>query len=343
MPEGGWARSRTHPQGGEGFGAEVGCERAGGEGPDQGRLRHRRGDQGGRGVHGAARGHHLSSQITFLRRSTAASCQASSWPTSRTGGRAPDREDQLALAELPEFTANPDSIRGPRRAISILDDIEYLERGFQEARRRQGGDACRSRTARSRRVRRDPGAGGPARHVDVHPVGARNLEQGARTAPSSSLRRPADRSVRPGAPNFKRSILHRQVIGRTTWSTSTTCSRQHLPRRADRGSAVPHASRRRLRRLPGRRSAASTRPRRPPTAGGGVNDLPPITPCARCARTACAELRASGAPRGGALPAPGQRPLAVDEPDRHAVGVAGGVESWKAPPIDRVAVADGWS
>ncbi len=44
-------------------------------------------------------------------------------------------EDNLALAELPEFTAdpgfNPDIHGG---AIQVLDDLDYLEREFQEAR-----------------------------------------------------------------------------------------------------------------------------------------------------------------------------------------------------------------
>ena len=53
------------------------------------------------------------------------------------------------------------------------------------------------------------------------------------------------------APNFKAAVIDRQVIGPYDMEQDLgLIGRQHLPRRAQRGSAVPHAPGARLRRLP---------------------------------------------------------------------------------------------
>jgi phytoene dehydrogenase-like protein len=120
----------------------------------------------------------------------------------------------LALAELPEFTANPGfnpDVHGG--AISILDGMEYLERGFQEAR------AGRPATL-------------PFSDCEIPTVFDRTLAPEGRHIMSmftqwvphtwnlephrAELEAYADRLIDrfdQVAPNFKRSILHRQVIG----------------------------------------------------------------------------------------------------------------------------------
>ena len=67
----------------------------------------------------------------------------------------------LALAELPEFTAdpgfNPDIHGG---AIQMLDDLDYLEKAFQEARFGQAATLAVQRHRDPDRVRQDARAGG---------------------------------------------------------------------------------------------------------------------------------------------------------------------------------------
>ena len=77
--------------------------------------------------------------------------------TSRTGRRVRGTvKINLALAELPEFTAdpgfNPDIHGG---AIQMLDDLDYLEKAFQEARFGKAADAAVQRHGDPDRVRQD--------------------------------------------------------------------------------------------------------------------------------------------------------------------------------------------
>lgn len=120
----------------------------------------------------------------------------------------------LALAELPEFTANPGfnpEVHGG--AISILDDIEYLERAFQEARAGRAATLpfsdCEIPTVFDR---------------TLAPEGRHIMSMFTQWVPETWSREPhraeleayADRLIDrfdQVAPNFKRSILHRQVIG----------------------------------------------------------------------------------------------------------------------------------
>ncbi len=120
----------------------------------------------------------------------------------------------LALAELPEFRANPGydpDIHGG--AISILDDIEYLEQAFQEA--RSGKPAtlpfsdCEIPTVFDR---------------TLAPEGKHVMSMFTQWVPEAWSQKPhreeleayADRLIdrfNAVAPNFKNSILHRQIIG----------------------------------------------------------------------------------------------------------------------------------
>jgi phytoene dehydrogenase-like protein len=120
----------------------------------------------------------------------------------------------LALAELPEFTADPGfNVDVHGAAIEVLDDLEYLERGFQDARAGRAAEL-------------------PFADVEIPtvfdrtlaPEGKHIMSMFSQWVPESWSREPrrqeleayADRLVdrfNAVAPNFKGSILHRQVIG----------------------------------------------------------------------------------------------------------------------------------
>jgi len=120
----------------------------------------------------------------------------------------------LALAELPEFRANPGfnpEVHGG--AISILDDIDYLERAFQQARAGQAATLpfsdCEIPTVFDK---------------TLAPEGRHIMSMFTQWVPEGWSREPhraeleayADRLIDrfdEVAPNFKRSILHRQIIG----------------------------------------------------------------------------------------------------------------------------------
>jgi phytoene dehydrogenase-like protein len=120
----------------------------------------------------------------------------------------------LALSELPEFTANPGfnpDVHGG--AISILDGLEYLERGYQEARAGRAATLpfadCEIPTVFDR---------------TLAPEGRHVMSMFTQWVPHTWNAEPhraeveayADRLIdrfTQVAPNFKRSILHRQVIG----------------------------------------------------------------------------------------------------------------------------------
>ena len=120
----------------------------------------------------------------------------------------------LALDRLPEFTADPGfdpDIHGG--AIQILDDLEYLETAFQEAR------AGKPATRPVRRLR-DPHGLRPT----LAPEGRHVMSMFTQWVPESWSREPhreeleayADRlfdRFELVAPGFKDSILHRQIIG----------------------------------------------------------------------------------------------------------------------------------
>ena len=120
----------------------------------------------------------------------------------------------LALAELPEFTADPGfdpEIHGG--AIQIMDDLDYLERAFQDARAGRAADAPFSDTAIP-----------TVFDKTLAPEGVHVMSMFTQWVPHEwvdephrdELERYADRlidRVNAVAPNFKGSILHRQIIG----------------------------------------------------------------------------------------------------------------------------------
>ena len=99
-------------------------------------------------------------------------------------------------------------------AITILDDLEYLETAFQEARAGQAGHRAVRRLRDPHGVRPHARARGQARDVDVHAVGAGVA--GATEPHREELEAYAERlfdRFEVVAPGFKDSILHRQIIG----------------------------------------------------------------------------------------------------------------------------------
>ena len=94
----------------------------------------------------------------------------------------------------------------------------------------------------------------PRRHahlLDVHPVGARGLERRAARRRARGVRRPDDRPVRRGGAELQ-GLDHRPRHRRAARDGDGVRPdrRQHLPRRALAGAAVPPAARARVRRLP---------------------------------------------------------------------------------------------
>ena len=120
----------------------------------------------------------------------------------------------LALAELPEFTAdpgfNPDIHGG---AIQIMDDLDYLEKAFQEARFGKAAELPFSDTAIPTVFDRTLAPEG----VHVMSMFTQWVPHEWASEPhTEELERYADRlidRVNAVAPNFKGSIMHRQVIG----------------------------------------------------------------------------------------------------------------------------------
>jgi phytoene dehydrogenase-like protein len=120
----------------------------------------------------------------------------------------------LALAELPEFTADPGfNVDVHGSSIQVLDDMEYLERGFQEARTGKAATLpfsdCEIPTVFDK---------------TLAPEGKHIMSMFTQWVPESwskeehreELEAYADRLIdrfNEVAPNFRSSILHRQVIG----------------------------------------------------------------------------------------------------------------------------------
>jgi phytoene dehydrogenase-like protein len=121
----------------------------------------------------------------------------------------------LALAELPEFTADPGfdpQIHGG--AIQILDDVDYLERAFQDARFGRAATLPFSDTAIPTVFDRTLAPEGT--HVMSMFTQWVPQEWAEEDGHDADLEAYADRlidRVNDVAPNFKGSITHRQIIG----------------------------------------------------------------------------------------------------------------------------------
>ncbi len=158
----------------------------------------------------------------------------------------------LALDGLPEFTADPGfdpAVQGG--AMSIMDDLDYLETAFQEARAGRPATLpfadCEIPTVFDRTLAPE------GKHVmsmftqwvpeswseEPHRDGARGL------------RGPVDGPIRAGGARLQgpdpASADHRAL---RHGAGVRTDRRQHLPRRAHGGSALPHAPGAGVRRLP---------------------------------------------------------------------------------------------
>ena len=121
----------------------------------------------------------------------------------------------LALAELPDFIADPGS-----RAAGAPHRLgrDGADDGVHRARlpgrpRGQAGGAAVQRRRHPDGVRQDAVPRGHAHHVAVHPVGAAGLERGAAHGGARGVRRPDDRLLQRARAELQGSILHRDVIG----------------------------------------------------------------------------------------------------------------------------------
>ena len=121
----------------------------------------------------------------------------------------------LALAELPEFTADPGfdpNVHGG--AIQILDDVDYLETAFQEARFGQAATLPFSDTAIPTVF--DKTLAPEGTHVMsmfTQWVPQEWAEEDGHEPSSRPTRIALIDRVNEVAPSFKGSILHRQIIG----------------------------------------------------------------------------------------------------------------------------------
>ena len=238
----------------------------------------------------------------------------------------------VALDGLPEFSADPDLVRG--RVHRGARDV--AEHGVHRAgvHRRPGGP----RRGASVQRRRDPldgrlhaGPRGSPHHVDVHPVGAAHVGRRPAAGGARGVRRPGHRPVRAG-----RTGLHQPDPAPSGDRPARDADRvqpdrrQHDPRRAVGGPAVPHAPSARLRRLhdsdlgsvPGvvgdarRRWASPASPATRPVSGSCPTasaascaaraEQKEVAPWARPRRTSrrlrAAELEASNATRAPCCP-----------------------------------------
>ena len=130
----------------------------------------------------------------------------------------------LALAELPDFTADPGTGLAEHHtgSVEMAPTMEYIEPAFQDAREGRPAAAAVQRRRDPHRVRQDAGARGLPHHVAVHPVGARRLERGAAHRGARGLRRPDDRLLQRGrARTSSPRSCTATSSARTRWSRST--------------------------------------------------------------------------------------------------------------------------
>ena len=130
----------------------------------------------------------------------------------------------LALGELPDFTADPGTqpAGAPHRVGRDGASVEYIERAFQDA--REGRPALRAvhRRRDPDDARQDAGARGRAHHVDVHAVGPARVGRRAAPRRARGVRRPHDRLLRrAGAELQGARSCTATSSGRTRWSRST--------------------------------------------------------------------------------------------------------------------------
>ena len=154
----------------------------------------------------------------------------------------------LALDRLPVFASHPEpdpQIHGG--TIVLAESLDDIETAFQQAVSRPAVGAAVRRHLHPERVRRLAGPAGPARHVDVHPVGAAPLRGRPGRGGTSRLRGPG-----AGPDGDGRARLHQFGAAPAGDRAASDAAgvrpdrREHLPRRAQPGPAVPRPSRGRL-------------------------------------------------------------------------------------------------
>ena len=205
----------------------------------------------------------------------------------------------LALSELPDFVADPGTGLQPHHtgAIELAHSLEYLETAFQEARSGQPAtrpfsDGCIPSTFDRTHLPR-----GHPHHEPVHAVGAGRVGRRAAPGGAGGLRRPGDRRLhRAGAE--PEALDHPPPGHRSPRDGGHLRAdrRQHLPRRAVGRPAVPQPPGGRATPTSARRSRASTRPTRRPTAAAACAASLVGRPPEPCWPTA---VRRAGGGRGG--------------------------------------------
>ena len=203
----------------------------------------------------------------------------------------------LALAELPDFTADPGTNLQEHHtgSVEMAPTMEYIERAFQDA--REGRPAQRPFS---------DGVIPTAFDKTLSPEGTHIMSLFTQWVPADwseraahrgtrGLRRPDDRLLqRAGAQpqGVHPAPRHRRPL--RDGARLRAGRRQHLPRGAVPGAAVPHAPRARLRRLPHARSPACTTAARPRTRAAGCAASPAGRRPRRRSRTRRAQAGRAG-------------------------------------------------
>ena len=121
----------------------------------------------------------------------------------------------VALSELPSFTANPSSGMAEHHtgSVEMAPTMEYIEAAFQDA--RVGKPALLPFSDGVIPTTLDKTLNPDGTHIMslfTQWVPAEWSERAAHRG-TRRLRRPGDRHLRPGGPGFKSSITHRDVVG----------------------------------------------------------------------------------------------------------------------------------
>ena len=158
----------------------------------------------------------LHPQTAFLDHIAPASCRPTSCEDiERWKTRSGVVKINLALSELPNFTADPGTELAEHHtgSVEMAPSIEYMERAFQDAREGRGGRAALQRRGDPDHLRQDAVPDGT--HI-MSLFTQWVPKEWSETPHTEELEAYADRMIDcydEVAPNFKASILHRDVVG----------------------------------------------------------------------------------------------------------------------------------
>ena len=129
----------------------------------------------------------------------------------------------LALGELPNFTADPSSGLAEHHtgSVEMAPTVDYIEAAFQERPAGTAGPDAVQRRCHPHHPGHHAQSRWNAHHVAVHTVGARRVERRSARRGTRRLRRPAHRSVRPGGAELRPRSPTATSSARTRWSRST--------------------------------------------------------------------------------------------------------------------------